>query len=220
MEPRHRVGTGTIPARQGSGSLDGAATGNAHQRPVPLATVPDPIDTGQAVATVGVSIPVPEPYGSELEGWRRHFGDPLGALVPAHITLLPPTQLPGAVVPMAEERLREVAAGYRAFDVMLRGTATFHPISPVVFLPVVRGIGDCERLQRAVRTGPLGRPLSFPYHPHVTVAQHLEEPVLDQAFDRLAHYTARFCADAFVLYLQNGDGTWRPYRRFALATDQ
>lgn len=196
---------------------DAADGATGQNRLVPARAGMHVIDTGRELATIGVSIPVPDPYGAELEGWRRLFGDPLARFVPAHITLLPPTRLPAPSLPEAEERLGEVARSHSVFDILLRGTATFRPVSPVVFVSVVRGIGDCERLQQAVRTGPLERPLSFPYHPHVTVAQCLEESILDQAFEKLADYTAAFCADAFVLYERDGEGSWRVRTRFPLA---
>jgi hypothetical protein len=41
------------------------------------------------------------------------------------------------------------------FEVHLRGSATFRPVSPVVFVPLVRGISECERVEAQVRSGPL-----------------------------------------------------------------
>ncbi len=40
---------------------------------------------------IGVSIPVPEPYGSLLQRRRAGFGDPAAHAIPSHVTLLPPT---------------------------------------------------------------------------------------------------------------------------------
>ncbi|MDS1269829.1 2'-5' RNA ligase family protein [Lipingzhangella sp. LS1_29] len=178
----------------------------------PADPVPD-----QGVATVGVSIAIPEPFGSELESWRSSFGDPLASLVPAHITLLPPTPLSVEALDGAHRHLCEVAASHTCFDVMLRGAATFQPVSPVVFVPVVRGIGDCERLQRKVRSGPLGRSLSFPYHPHVTVAHDLEAPKLEQAFESLFDYAALFRACQFTLYQRDDAGVWSAWHSYDLA---
>ena len=72
----------------------------------------------------------------------------------------------------------------------LRGSGTFRPVSPVVFVPLARGISECERLEAQVRSGPLARETAFPYHPHVTVAHDLDEAALDRAFDALAAYDA------------------------------
>ena len=43
--------------------------------------------------TIGVAIPIPEPYGRALQQVRESFGDPLARSIPTHITLLPPTEV-------------------------------------------------------------------------------------------------------------------------------
>jgi hypothetical protein len=43
--------------------------------------------------TLGVSIAVPEPYGSLLQERRAGFGDPAAHGIPTHVTLLPPTEV-------------------------------------------------------------------------------------------------------------------------------
>jgi 2'-5' RNA ligase len=162
----------------------------------------------------GVAIGLPEPYTSELQGWRERLGDPNASGIPPHITLLPPTALRTEQLPEVEEHLRRVAAGESPFEVHLRGSATFRPVSPVVFVPLVRGISECERVEAQVRSGPLERSLSFPYHPHVTVAHDLAEEALDRAFSELASYEARFPVWGFTLFEQGRDRVWRPQRDF------
>ncbi len=82
----------------------------------------------------------------------------------------------------------------------LFGTGTFRPISPVVFVQVARGVADCELLERAIRSGPLDRALEFPYHPHVTVAHDVDDDALDEAYDGLAGFVARFTVESFQLF--------------------
>lgn len=120
--------------------------------------------------TIGVAIGIPEPWGSELVRHRIEAGDPLAEQVPPHVTLLPPTEVDSEGLRAVEEHLRAVAARHRPFDLHLRGTGTFRPVTDVVFVVVARGISECELLQADVRGGPLVRELHFPYHPHVTVA--------------------------------------------------
>ncbi len=162
----------------------------------------------------GVAIGLPEPYTSELSGCRERLGDPNAAGIPPHITLVPPTALRDDQLEEVEEHLRRVAAGERAFEVHLRGAGTFRPVSPVVFVPLERGVGDCARIETQVRSGPLVRELAFPYHPHVTVAHDRGEEVLDRAFDLLAGYEARFTVWGFTLFEQGHDQVWRPQRDF------
>ncbi|MDT7549349.1 MAG: hypothetical protein QOE84_1743 [Actinomycetota bacterium] len=162
----------------------------------------------------GVAIGLPEPIHSELQGWRERLGDPNAGAIPPHITLLPPTALSERVLGDVEEHLRLVAAGEAPFEVHLRGSSTFRPVSPVVFVPLVVGISDCERLEQQVRSGPLKRSLSFPYHPHVTVAHDVGEAMLDRAFADLASYDACFPVWGFTLFEQGPDKVWRPQRDF------
>ncbi|MCP2335477.1 2'-5' RNA ligase family protein [Actinomadura rupiterrae] len=164
---------------------------------------------------IGVSVPVPDPYGAYLQRMRESFGDPLAGAIPAHITLLPPTEVDAAALPAIETHLAAAAAEGERFWIRLRGTGTFRPVSPVVFVALADGIGGCEAVQARVVSGPLARELSFPYHPHVTVAHHLPEDVLDRAFKSLAEFRADFEATGFSLYLHGADGIWRPRRHFA-----
>ncbi|RJK95276.1 2'-5' RNA ligase family protein [Vallicoccus soli] len=166
--------------------------------------------------TIGVAIAIPEPWGGDLRRRRADLGDPLAASVPTHVTLLPPTQVDEAALDAVDAHLRRVAAGAAPFDLHLRGAGTFRPVSPVVFVQVARGIGGCERLEEAVRSGPLARSLDFPYHPHVTVAHHLPDDVLDRAYDELGAYDAAFRVERFSLYVHGADEVWRPHRDYPL----
>ena len=162
----------------------------------------------------GVAIGLPEPFTSQLQGWRERLGDPNAAGIPPHVTLLPPTTLDDAALHEVEEHLRRVAAAEQPFAMRLRGSASFRPVSPVVFVPLVQGIADCERVEAQVRSGPLARELKFPYHPHVTVAHDLGEDALDRAFTALEDYDVSFTVWGCTLFEQDRQGVWRPQRDF------
>jgi 2'-5' RNA ligase len=168
------------------------------------------------MATIGVAIPIPEPFGSELQKYRSEFGDPMALSIPTHVTLLPPTEVADPQLAAVDEHLLDVATRFPSFRIRLRGTATFRPTSPVVFVPLAEGISSCEVLQSQVRSGPLDMALRFPYHPHVTVAHDLDKESLDSAFDALAEYECSFEAIAFGRYEHGADGVWRPRRDFPL----
>jgi len=168
------------------------------------------------VTTVGVSIPVPTPFGPELQARRASYGDPLARVTPAHITLLGPTEVASADLPDLETHLSSTARDVQPFVVVLRGTGTFRPLSDVVFVQVARGISGCEELELGIRKGPWGRELAFPYHPHVTVAHDVAEPQLDRAFEELADYVATFEVPSFHLYVQEDGGAWVPVQEFPL----
>ena len=166
--------------------------------------------------TIGVSIAIPSPHAEMLQAKRASFGDPLAECIPTHVTLLPPTELPQEELEAAVKHLEEVAAQGHPFPMVLRGTGTFRPTSPVVFVQVSGGIADCELLEKAVRQGPLDRRLDFNYHPHVTVAHHVPDPNLDRAFTELSGFECAFEVEQFHLYEHGDDGVWRPVRSFAL----
>ncbi|MEU6057554.1 2'-5' RNA ligase family protein [Streptomyces sp. NPDC047097] len=161
--------------------------------------------------TLGVSIAVPEPYGSLLQQRRAGFGDPAAHAIPTHVTLLPPTGVEPERLPAVRAHLARVAASGRAFPMRLSGTGTFRPLSPVVFVQVVEGAAACSWLQQRVRdaSGPLVRELAFPYHPHVTVAHGISEEGMDRAYEELAGFEAAWNVGSFALYEQGADQVWR-----------
>jgi 2'-5' RNA ligase len=163
---------------------------------------------------IGVSIAVPAPFAGELQRMRASFGDPLAGSIPTHVTLLPPTEVDDDEVPEIQEHLERVAASQPPFTMTLRSTGTFRPVSPVVFVQVAGGISECEQIEGAIRTGPLKRDTQFYYHPHVTIAHHVDDDAMDRAFNELASYECSFEVGAFHLYEHGDDLVWRPVRTF------
>jgi 2'-5' RNA ligase len=164
--------------------------------------------------TLGVSIAVPEPYGSLLQERRAGFGDPAAQGIPTHVTLLPPTEVEVTALPAFRRHLARVAAAGRPFRMRLHGTGTFRPLSPVVFVKLTEGIPECTELQERVRSGPVRRELQFPYHPHVTVAHGIAEEAMDRAYEDLADYVASWTAAGFALYEQGADDHWRKMHEY------
>lgn len=165
---------------------------------------------------IGVAIEVPDPAGSQLREYRTGFGDRLAASVPTHVTLLPPTPVSGDELDAIDEHLTKVASAAAPFRIHLRGTGTFRPVSPVVFVTLAEGVAACELLQEDLRTGPLQIDLRFPFHPHVTVAHDLDERGLDHAYQTLAGFEAIFEVTEFKRYEHGGDGVWRPRQTYVL----
>lgn len=166
--------------------------------------------------SIGVAIAVPEPYGSALQECRASFGDPLAATVPSHVTLLPPADVPAEEIDAIAARLGEVADRTAPFEVALRSTGTFRPVSPVVFVAVSQGVPETELLAAELRAALAPPEAEFPFHPHVTVAQHVEDAALDRAYEELADFTCRFPVEEFALYLRDDEAGWSPHLTFAL----
>ncbi|MBY8871537.1 2'-5' RNA ligase family protein [Micromonospora sp. PLK6-60] len=164
---------------------------------------------------IGIAVDIPEPWGGMLTQRRVEAGDPQA--VPAHVTLLGPTEIPVAALPAVEAYLARVAAAHLPFPLHLRGTGTFRPVTQVVFVAVAAGISECELLAAAINAAPeLHREARFPYHPHVTVAQDVAPEALDKAYEDLADFSALFEVEAFTLFSHSGQARWQPRRDFRL----
>lgn len=166
--------------------------------------------------TIGVAIALAEPWATQLQEYRASLGDETAGLIPTHVTLVPPVDLTEEEIATATGHLDEVAADFPPFLMHLRGTGTFRPVSPVVFVSLVQGISRCEALAERIRRGPLDVPLQHPYHPHVTIAHHLPEAQLERAFVELERYDARFDVTEMWMYLHDEHAGWRPSRSFPL----
>lgn len=177
--------------------------------------MPPPLAEGEL--WIGVSIAIPDPYGDQLADARARFRDPAASLIPPHVTLLGPTKARRDDLGTVDAYLTAVAARHRPFGLRLAGAATFRPISPVAFVQVVEGAPACAALADELRTGPLGQDLRFEYHPHVTVAQGVDDDLLDAAETGMADFAAEFSVTGFSRYEHGTDGLWRPARAFGLA---
>ena len=170
--------------------------------------------------TIGIAIDIPEPWGSLLTRRRLQAGDAAAAHIPAHLTLLGPTEVDTGVVAEAAEHLTAVAGAHEPFPVHLSGTGTFRPLTEVVFVAVESGVEDCRRLWAAIRElDAVRRDLRFDYHPHVTVAHDVAPEALDEVFADLADFDAKFMVNGFTLFEHDDGGRWRPYAEYRLAAD-
>ena len=167
--------------------------------------------------TIGVSLAVPEPWGSWLQDFRVTNGDTQGSSIPTHITLVPPLEVTPERMPDVEAHLAAIAGRSAAYRVHLRGSGTFRPVSPVVFVSLVEGISQTEQLAHDCRRGPLAVDLTYPYHPHVTVAHQLDEAGLDRAFEELQDFDCSFTVTEFHLYVHDADHGWKATHDFTLA---
>lgn len=167
---------------------------------------------------IGVSIPIPEPYTSKLARARAEAGDPAALSIPPHITLVPPAVVEADEIGAVTDHLHEVAAQTSPFVLELHGTSSFRPITQVVFVTVTRGERECVALHELVNSGPLRRQLTFPYHPHVTIAHDVPAAALDRAQAGMADFDAVFPVAHFSLYEFGDDGVWRDVSTFVLTS--
>lgn len=157
---------------------------------------------------LGVVVAIPEPWVTQLTELRLGLGDLQGSLVPAHITLLPPQPVPTHARTEVIRHLRSIAQKHRPFRITLHGADSFRPATQVAFLTLTEGADEATMLAEDVRTGPLDVPLRYPYHPHVTLAQDVEDPAIDLALDVAADFEASWMVPGFRLDRVSEDGMY------------
>ena len=115
--------------------------------------------------------------------------------------------------------LAEVAAAAEPFVMHLAGTGTFRPPrrSCSSRSPAASPTASCWR-RRSVRVR-WNATLDFPYHPHVTVAQEIDDAGLDLAYEGLAGFVARFPVRTFALFSREPDRSWRWRTEFNLGPE-
>jgi 2'-5' RNA ligase len=149
---------------------------------------------------------------AEVDGLRRACGDRALGRVPSHLTLVPPVNVREDDLPAALTRLRAAAAAVRGpVDVTLGPPATFLPDNPVLYLDVGGpGLPAVHRLRETVFAYPLERSLTWPFVPHVTLADNAEPDRIEAALIALADYSAEVTFDRLHLLEEGAERTWLP----------
>jgi 2'-5' RNA ligase len=163
---------------------------------------------------LGVALLVPAPLDSEVDGMRRALGDGTLGRMPAHLTLVPPVNVREDRLGEALAVLRRAAAATRPFTITLGPPATFLPDSPTVYLSVA---GDVQALRDRVFVDPLARPLTWPFVPHVTLADEADPDRIAAALHALAGYTVDVAFDRVHLLREGPGRVWTPIADAAFA---
>jgi 2'-5' RNA ligase len=137
---------------------------------------------------LGVIISLPADLAAELSARRARYAGPQAAVVPPHITLVSGRAKDSWDA--AAAHVRKVAAAGEPFRLSLRGTNTFEPVSPVVYLNVAAGAEHCAKLHGDLVDGPVEHLVDFDFLPHLTVAHDLDEPAMAQAKLDMAGFEA------------------------------
>jgi len=139
----------------------------------------------------------------------------------AHVTVLPPRPVV-AELKEAVEHLVEDSALFPPFDIEL-GDIDVFPISSVIYLSVRRGEHEIRALHEILNSGPVRFDCSFPYHPHVTIAQDFPPERLEElarlARQRWAEYhgSRKFTVERLAFVQNVAPLTWVDVARVRLA---
>ena len=149
---------------------------------------------------------------------RRRHGAPA---IPTHITLVPPLEVEAdAGCPTSRSTWRRSPATTAPFRIHLRGTGTFRPVSPVVFVTWSRASPPAEQLALACRARAARPPSSVtpttPTSPWPTTST--TTTAWTGRSTSWPTSSARSPATAFHLYVHDAELGWQPTRDFALLT--
>ncbi|WP_051704174.1 2'-5' RNA ligase family protein [Glycomyces sp. NRRL B-16210] len=165
---------------------------------------------------VGIALPVPDPWRALLGSVRCALGDPLGEVVPAHVTVLPPTWVRPAQLPGLVRHARSVAAAWAPITVELDGVETFLPDSDVVYARLTSGADECAGLAAGLGSGPVTVRPTYPFHAHVTIAHHCGPAALKRALVLLSGFRARFDLAELLVSISAGSLTeWTAVQRIS-----
>lgn len=138
-----------------------------------------PCNPGQVY--LGMIIPIPEPYRSELAKIIKTDG------IPPHVTIVEPRPVDPDQVEAVKTEAQRLCADFSPFVISFGNVGDFRPVSPVVYIEVQRGFEACKELAKRLRFGPLAGEPRFPYHPHITLGTN----VTNEDLDRVAKLSKR-----------------------------
>jgi len=159
---------------------------------------------------LGVALLIPPPLDREVDALRRAVGDGALGKVPAHLTLVPPVNVRTERLDEAVGVVRRAAAATRPFTVSFGPPATFLPDNPVLYLPVEDGSDAVTVFRDRVFVEPLARALTWPFVPHVTVADDASPERIAAARAGLAAYSAVVTFDRVHLLQEQPGRVWVP----------
>lgn len=163
---------------------------------------------------------MPPAVAGEIDVLRRACGEEdLRRLAP-HITLVPPVNVREDRFDDALAVVRSAAEATPPLTLTLGPPATFLPTNPVLYLAVGGDVEAVTALRDRVFLEPLARPLTWPFHPHVTVVDGGAPARLGAAVTALAGYRAEVTFRRVHVLEEGrdeaGSRRWRPIADVAL----
>ncbi|MGH9305425.1 MAG: GNAT family N-acetyltransferase [Acidimicrobiales bacterium] len=160
----------------------------------------------------------------EVNGLRRSLSAPSLDRIPPHITLVPPVNVSPDQFDLAIEDIAHVAASTVLPPLELGPVSTFWPDNPVVYLAVSESLASTEvapsalgRLRQALLAGPLYRPDSRAFVPHVTIADQVAPDRIPGILTALDGYRTTVVIETVHLLRLGADRVWTSVADFALA---
>ena len=117
---------------------------------------------------------LPAPLGEYLDDLRADLVP--GCRLQSHVTVLPPRELTAPEESLVWALERGLRREY-TFDISIGNVEVFESTN-VIYLDLVEGRDEIERLHRALSQGLFAYQEPFPFHPHITLAQQISDQEL------------------------------------------
>lgn len=173
-----------------------------------------------------IAIVTPEAISRQVLEWKEYmlqrFHCKVALRSPAHITLIPPFQMPDALQADMKELLQPFAVSQPSFSVQLKNFAAFKPrviyvhVEPNASLSALQNKLEATLLQS--KRFPIKKE-DRPFHPHITIANRdLKKEDFPLAWQHFQHltYDASFSATAIAL-LRNNNKAWEIAATFPMS---
>ncbi|HML15550.1 MAG TPA: 2'-5' RNA ligase family protein [Bryobacteraceae bacterium] len=128
-------------------------------------------EAGTLVNSFALVSYLPQPLGGFLDSLRNELVSECRAK--AHLTVLPPRPLDCASQD-AWYQLLDTLQDFQPFRVKL-GEIQIFPVTQVIYLSITEGYHELLRLHAALNAGRVSFQEPFEFHPHVTLAQDLDQ---------------------------------------------
>jgi 2'-5' RNA ligase len=182
--------------------------------------VNDPLSNGvERINSFALVTYIPNPLAQFLDSLRSEL-EPAHPAPRAHVTVLPPRPIADSE-DAARLQLRVQLAECAALEIVAGDVEVF-PGSNVVYIAVARGFSALQQMYTTLNHGAVEFHEAYPFHPHITLVQHLgEASALDAAEfvrKRWAQYDGprSFTAGSFVFVQATAAGRWIDLERYEL----
>ncbi len=144
-----------------------------------------------------------------MQTLRSVLDDPRLDDLPPHLTLVPPVNVSAVAFDDGLTLLRSVAASTTPFALDVGPAGTFAPATPTLHLELGGELEPLFELRRRLRTGPFGRPDEWPFHPHITLREELQDPARSGTVEAMAGGLGSWSVDRVHLLEQQRDDEGR-----------
>ena len=159
---------------------------------------------------LGVALLIPAPYDRAVNALRVALGDPALGRIPPHLTLVPPVNVREDRMDDAHRVLRNAASATKPFELVIGPPATFLPVNPVLYLDVGGEVDALLALRDRVFTEPLSRDLTWPFVPHVTIADEAVPERIEAALTAMQSFRIRITFERVHLLREGPGRVWGP----------